>query len=181
MLVNAKLYEEELVQWTLKHQYDLSINLAYGGAGNSIEGFPKNNKDEHHLVSIDSKGNLLGYLGYYINWETRSVDALYAIRCADEPSPLFIRDLFRAIDDIFYKYHLNRIEFSAYEDNPVCNTYRRLVHKCGGLEVGILHEKTLLMDGKVHNMVLFEIMRKDYIFFNQYGSNIGRDIVEEIL
>lgn len=181
MLVNARLYEEELDKWTLEHQYDLSISLAYGSTGISTEAFPENNKNEHHLASINNEGKLLGYLGYCINWETRSVDSLYAIRCADEPSPLFIRDLFRAIDDIFYKYHLNRIEFSAYEDNPVCDTYRRLVDKCGGREVGVLHEKALLMDGKIHDTVLFEIMREKYIYFNQYRSNIGRDMAEEIL
>lgn len=48
-------------------------------------------------------------------------------------------------------------------DNPSIRGYRNLCKRFGGKEIGQLHQNIKLMDGKLHDTTIFEIMKKDYI------------------
>lgn len=163
MLKNAKLYEERLKPIILEHQYELAQNLACGGTGGNTLGYPDNNYNSHHFVSVDKDDNILGICGYEIDWTSRVVTSIYILSYSDSPRPLFGRDILKMIDDIFLKYNLNKIEWSVYTDNPVIESYRRFCKRYGGKEIGTLHQHILLMDGKIHDSTLFELMREDYL------------------
>ncbi len=162
MLENALLYEDQIERYFKLHMYDLKTNYVFGSHGCSIEPYEKDNLNSHQFASVD-KGFVHGIMGYQINWETRSVGSLYIINCYNKPSPLFIRDTLHMIDDIFNKYNLNRISWRAYADNPAVNGYRKFCKRYGGREVGILRQTVLLLDGQLHDEVLFELLKEDYI------------------
>ena len=128
----------------------------------SIEPYPNDNRWSHQFVSVNSENNIVGCLGYEIDWISRSVNGFYIVRCAAAPSLIFGRDILKAIDDIFNKYNLNRIEWMCYRDNPILEGYRHFCKDYGGREVGILHQKAVLMDGKIHDEIIFELMKEDY-------------------
>ena len=88
----------------------------------------------------------------------------------------FIADVIRVIDDIFYKFNLNRIEFQCFAMNPVCDAYRGFIKKYGGREVATLRQTTKLMDGMFHDSILFEILFDDLTYpsdeevFDKFGD-----------
>lgn len=164
MLKNAKLYEDRLKPIILEHQYELAQNLACGGTGGNTPGYPDNNYDSHHFVSVDGEDNILGVCGYEIDWASRVVTSIYILSYSDAPRPLFGRDILKMIDDIFYKYNLNKIEWSVYSDNPAINAYKKFCKRYGGREVGTLYQHILLMDGKIHDTTLFELTREKYFW-----------------
>lgn len=163
MLKTAKLYEERLIPLILEHQYELSQNLACGGTGGNTINFPDSNENEHHFVSVDSDDEILGVCGYYIDWASRVVTAIYIISYSDVPRYQFGKDIIQMIDDIFTKFNLNKIEWTAYSDNKAMRPYRKFCKRYGGREVGTLHQHILLMDGNVHDTTMFELMREDYL------------------
>ena len=88
---------------------------------------------------------------------------------SDEPNPEFGLDVLRVFDDIFYKFNLNRIEFSAFADNPAIKSYRTFIKKYGGKEVCTLRETNRLMDGRMHDSVIFEILYQDLVWLDSEG------------
>lgn len=87
----------------------------------------------------------------------------------DRPNREFGLDVLRVLDDIFYKFSLNRIEFSAFSDNPAIKSYRTFIKKYGGREVCTLRETNRLMDGKMHDSVIFEILYQDLVQLDSEG------------
>lgn len=69
----------------------------------------------------------------------------------------------KIIDDIFIKYNMNKIEFRVFADNPVIKHYYSFINKYNGRVVGTLIDSVMLEDGKLHDDVMFELFRKDYI------------------
>lgn len=160
MLKPLQLYKDEV---QLK-EYDTWHNLRYmysqGGAGTAELSLNDNNAYQHAFVSVDNHNEVIGIITYRVDWESRSV---YGVCCEsyDIGNILFAKDVIQAFKDIFSKYNLNRVEWRCYEDNPAIRGYRKLLKRFGGKEVGKLRNTTLLMDGKLHNMVIFEILRED--------------------
>ena len=176
MLKNAKLYEEIINNWCYEHQYDIDIQKACYGQGWEISSYPDSNRNTHNFVSVNKNNEVLGMLGYEIDWVSRSVNGIWIIRCAAAPSVLFIRDVLQAVDDVFYKYNLNRIEFMAYADNKAVEGYRKFCKKYGGREVGICRDKVVLMDGKWQDEGIFEILKEDYDYARRVRENrFGRE------
>ena len=64
---------------------------------------------------------------------------------------------------IFVKFNYNRVEWWAYEDNPAIRGYDAFIKRCGGRRAGYLRQNIKLMDGKIHNSIIYEILREDYI------------------
>ena len=56
-----------------------------------------------------------------------------------------------------------KMEFCAFSDNLVIKHYYKFIDKFGGREVGILKQTGMLMDGKLHDSVMFELFRDDYL------------------
>lgn len=122
-------------------------------------------KDElqtmHDFVSIGKNGELIGYIGYRMDWSARVAYAFSAISF-DKDNMTFIKDIQTAVFYIFRKYHMNRIEWSCYADNPAIKAYRQFIKRYGGRECGYERECTMLLDGKLHDAVKFEILAKEF-------------------
>ena len=58
---------------------------------------------------------------------------------------------------------MNKIEFRAFADNPIIKHYYNFIDKYGGRVVGTLIDSVMLEDDKLHDDVMFELFKKDYI------------------
>lgn len=56
-----------------------------------------------------------------------------------------------------------KIEFWAFKDNPINNSYEKLVKRFGGTKCGEMH-RTAYFDGTYHDSVFYEILAEDYTY-----------------
>ena len=69
----------------------------------------------------------------------------------------------KIIDDIFIKYNMNKIEFRAFADNLVIKHYYSFINKYNGRVVGTLTDSVMLEDGNLHDDIMFELFRENYL------------------
>lgn len=74
----------------------------------------------------------------------------------------FVKDVYRVICNLFEIYHMNRISWFAYVDNPAIRGYRNFIKKHGGVECAYYRQITKLQDGKLHDAVNFEILAEEF-------------------
>ena len=163
MLVNAKLYEDELKQKDYLTWYDTKYQYVNGTPGTRDLSPQDNTFNTHEFVSIDEDGEVLGFICYEIDWAAKSTCGFCAISYTPGGSTTFARDLYQAIDDIFCKYGYYRMDWHCWADNPAIKGYRKFCKKFGGREVGTLRRKGRLLDGHLHDSVIFELLQEDYI------------------
>lgn len=161
MLRPAQLYEEKLYEEYVKTWYK-SENMFYTGwTGDSVPEIPDNNYDSHHFVSVDKSDNLIGYIAYSVDWVSMNADK-FGIISFDRGNIEFARDVYKAICDLFEKYHMNRISWFAYVENPATRAYRNFIKKHGGRECGYYRQIAKLQDGRLHDSVQFEILANEF-------------------
>lgn len=117
--------------------------------------------DELSTAEESEEERLLGYIGYGYNPEARRCTWLAAISF-DIGNPKFGSAIIKVIRDIFDVHHLESLEFFCYADNPVCKTYMKIVKKFGGRQAGYFRRSEMLLDGKLHDTVHFEILADEY-------------------
>lgn len=161
MLQPAQLYENELQEENIKSWYRPENMFWHDGTGECIIQLPDNNEERHCFVSIDKNDNVIGYIAYCVNWVSMSANR-WGIISFKKGSVEFAKDLYKAISDCFITYHLNRISWSCYEDNPALRGYRNFIKRHGGRECGYHRQVTRLRDGKLHNAVEFEILAEEF-------------------
>ena len=161
MLRPAQLYEQKLQEENTKAWYKPENIFWNGGTGDSIIKLPDGNYDTHNFVSVDKNDRVIGYITYYVDWKAMSADSFGAISY-DKGNLVFVKDLYTAICNIFEKYNMNRLSWWCYADNPAIRGYRNFIKKHGGRECGYLRQYSILQDGKLHDSVLFEIMRNEF-------------------
>lgn len=160
MLVNASLYKEEIIKNMAKIQYDIQYQFYYSGRGRGEFNLACEYWDRD-FASIDSEGKLIGYISYKLDSSCNCAYGFGAVNFTDN-SMLFGNDLGNAIIDIFEKYNLDKIEFHCYNGNPIMKNYKRLCSKFNGREVGYFKRGARLLDGKIYDRHMFEIMREDF-------------------
>lgn len=160
MLEIAKKYEQELQAKFLETWYDMKYQYYRDTSGDRIPQIADNCYDRRDFVSLDNEGNLIGFISYFYNDTTRSASQFGIINFG-ESSTIFARDVLQVIGDIFFKFKLDRIEFWCFEDNPATRGYRQFIKRFGGKEAGHLRRTCRLMDGELHDAVIFEILRED--------------------
>lgn len=161
MLQPAQLYKDELQIENVKAWYK-SENIYWNGyAGDSVIDLPEDNYNRHCFVSVDGKDNLLGYITYGVDWVAMSASGFGAISFKKN-SIEFAKDLYKVIHNCFEVYHLNRVEWSCYADNPAIRGYRNFIKRYGGKECAYYRQVTRLQDGKIHDSVHFEILREEF-------------------
>lgn len=112
-------------------------------------------------MSVDKNDNLIGYISYSVDWIAMSADR-FGIISFDKGNILFAKDVYECICNLFEVYHMNRISFTAYVDNPAIRGYRNFVKKHGGRECGYYRQNARLQDGRLHDSVEFEILRNEF-------------------
>lgn len=161
MLMPAQLYKDDLRDIFLKTWY-IPENIYWNGwTGAEIIDLPENNYEMHCFVSIDKYRRIVGYISYYVDWVTMSADR-FGIISFDKGNLTFAKDLYQAICDLFEKYHMNRIEWVAFADNPAIRAYRNFIRKHGGKECGYKRQCVKLQDGKLHDSIEFEILASEF-------------------
>ncbi len=161
MLKPAQLYKEKLQEENIKAWYKPENIYWNGGTGDSTIQLPDHNYDRHCFVSVDENDNVIGYIGYCVDWSAMSADR-FGIISYRKYNLTFGKDLYKAICDIFEVYHMNRISWCCYEDNPAITGYRNFIRNHGGRECAYYRQVARLQDGLLHDMVYFEILAGEF-------------------
>lgn len=175
MLLPAQLFAEELKLKNAATWYDTARYMYWNGRpGSSDIDIADNNYEVHQLVSVDDNDKLIGYISYSVDWSALSAECFGAISFKIG-SVIFAEDVAQAIDDIFYKYHLNRVEWMCHADNPAIKGYRAFIKRYGGRECAYYRQCTRLLDGKLHDSVSFEILAEEYKKGGGTSADNGRN------
>lgn len=118
-------------------------------------------QDWHEFVSINSKGEIIGYIHYYVNRITLNCTSFGAINFTDDPT--FGKDLLQAIKDIFDRFNFHKLTFGVVIGNPAEKSYDHLCAKYGGRILCIEKDETKLEDNKYYDVKRYEILREDYL------------------
>ena len=157
----AQLYKEKLYEVYVKTWYKPENMFYTGWIGDKIPEIPDNNYNSHHFVSIDKNDNIIGYISYSVDWVSMNADR-FGIISFDRGNIEFGKDVYRVICDLFKKYHMNRISWYAYVENPAVRAYRNFIKKHGGRECGYYRQSAKLQDGRLHDSVQFEILAEEF-------------------
>ena len=128
MLRPAQLYEKELEIKNIESWYDPTNIYYHGGTGEYSFNIPDNNAKIHSFVSVNKYDDVIGYISYCVDWEAMSVDN-FGMISFDKGNLEFIKDLYQAICDCFEVYHMNRISWFCYADNPAIRGYRNFIKR----------------------------------------------------
>lgn len=162
MLKPAQLYREELERENIKSWYKPENMFWNEGTGDSGIDLPDDNYNQHCFVSVDKSNKVIGYITYSVDWCAMSADR-FGIISFRRGNMEFVKDLYKVICDLFEKYHMNRISWGCFSDNPAIRGYRNFIKKHGGRECGHRRQIAKLQDGKLHDSVEFEILREEFI------------------
>lgn len=161
MLRPAQLYKNKLYDEYVKTWYKPENMFYTGYIGDRVPEIPDNNYDSHHFVSVDKNDNLIGYIAYSVDWVSMNADR-FGIISFDRGNIEFGKDVYRVICNLFKKYHMNRISWHAYVENPAVRAYRNFIKKHGGRECGYYRQNVKLQDGRLHDSVQFEILAEEF-------------------
>ena len=161
MLKPALLYENQLREKEITSLYDIDNMYYHGWTGGELTNIKTDNYDVHQFVSVDASDNVIGYITYNVCHASLSVDRV-GIVSFDKGNLIFIKDVYQAIHDIFYKYNLNRLEWFCFADNPAIRGYRKFINRVGGKQCGYKRQCTMLLDHKLHDLVEFEILKNEF-------------------
>ena len=160
MLEPALIYANALKEKFARIAYDPHYMFAEGGYTDEYKP-SDSNWSKHEFVSTNSSGVINGYIKYSVYQKDRTASGLYIVNFTNDLS--FGGDLLQAIDDIFCKYGLRKLNYSVYIGNPIEDTYNKLTLKYGGYIVGVQKKHTRLLDGEFYDFKIYELFKEDYI------------------
>ena len=113
--------------------------------------------DYFDWVSVDSKGEIIGYISYHINPATDNV-ARFGMISFDKGNPLFMRDVFNLLKDLVKNHR--RVEWRCIGGNPVAAHYNKFCENCGGRVIA-LRSVVKGLDGSYRDEYIYEILNKE--------------------
>lgn len=180
MLKPAIAYGEELKAKYREAMYDIANQYYFGWNGTRDLELCKNNFDRHEYVMVDKKDNIIGYVSYALSYQTRCADS-FGVISFDKGNPIIIQDMEQVLHDIFYVYNLDRISWRCFVGNPALKVYRDFIKKHGGYQSSYFVNAAILMDGKFHDVIDFEIAKEDFIEKPKHDETaLHYDIQQEI-
>ncbi len=161
MLRPAQLYEDEIAQEFYKTWYDEKYKYYVEGAFCYMEPVDEDTSESHQYASV-VLDNVIGYISYRVD---RTADIAYDMNIINFADNLaaFGRDLAHAVDDIFCKFNFNKLEFGVIVGNPAEKMYDKFIKMTGGRVVGTLSQHVKLIDGKIYDLKMYELSRKNYL------------------
>ena len=120
-----------------------------------------NTRDWHEFVSVNKKGEVIGYIHYWIDRTTLNCSRFGAINFTDDP--MFGKDLLQVIKDVFERFNFHKLQWGVVIGNPVEKTYDKLCEKYGGRVLCIEKEETKLEDNKYYDVKRYELLRDEYM------------------
>ncbi len=129
----------------------------------------QNTWNSHEFVSTSVKcvsetpfeRNINGYIKYGIERDSLNVSGL-AIASFGRPSMEFVKDLKQAINDIFLRYHLNKLNFSVVCGSKMERSYDKAIQLMNGRIVGIKERQVKLFDGYYYDEKLYEVIAEKF-------------------
>ena len=159
MLEPAILYKEEIIYKLRCTWLDEQYKYLYCDAYVDDWKIEESNWLYTQLVSIYD-GKIVGYIQYKNDRQSNNVSSFVIV--GFENDARFIRDIQQAVDDIFNRFHFNKMHFSAIPENPAAKIYDKYIEKLGGRVVGIYEKEWKCSDNKFYDKKLYEIMRYNY-------------------
>lgn len=171
MLRNGLLYRDEVNAAMLATWYDERYQWYYCGQTHQTFN-PPDSSDENGMsfASLDSDGNLIGLIWYQVERDIRSVGGFSIINFTDGHRVTFAKDLRRAIDDIFVRFGMHRLEFSVVIGNPAEAAYDRMIERIGGRVIGTYRDRVTDMAGKLHDFKVYEVLEDEYLEYRRMTS-----------
>lgn len=164
MLEPAILHKEEITRKDISTWYDDRYLFYYASDSRESITVDEHDWNRRQFASVNSSGEVIGYISYGIERDANFAHGLGAINFElGKNGLIFIRDVLKAIDDIFKKYRHNKLDFDCVAGSPLERRYDKLTARCGGRIVGTYKENYKLMNGKMYDRKAYEIMRADYI------------------
>lgn len=165
MIEVANKYSEQLKVLFYDTWYDDRYRWYINGTYSDDFSCNHSNWERHEFVSKDDEG-IIGYISYNISRVNNQVSGIGLInfRLNDkQASMIFGIDFMRVFMNIFDKYNFHKILFNVVVGNPVEPKYDKIVKRLGGRVVGTYKEDTRLMDNKLYDVKMYEILRSDYM------------------
>lgn len=162
MLKNVKLYETELNEKVIETWYDLKYQFYYAGNSYYFSGV-KLDDNNWGFVSVDKDDEILGMITFQVSPDTCAVRNFGMMSFTDRLNMEFVRDIITVVNDIFCKYHFNRMVWYCVDGNQAIKSYRRLCERHGGTVVAHEHECVRTLDGKLRDAYAFEILARNFI------------------
>lgn len=156
---NAKLYEEDIRRKFWKICYDEKYQYYFGNSTRNDFGI---GDGEFAFAVLNDKGELIGYISYYVNEKVRLANWFGAINFSDDKFT-FAKALRKVIDDCFMKFKMNTLEWLVVCGNPVEKSYDRICKKIGGRIIGVKRNRVIDMHGELHDEKFYEVTREDYV------------------
>lgn len=171
MLVAAQNYRDELKSSLINCWYKDKYIHYFSGEYNELS-LPNNAFWKRDFVHLSKDGEVDGYFCYDYNDMDKCIRNIGLISFVDNGS-LLVKDVLEHIKVLFSK-GAQRLEFSAFIDNPATKIYDKLIKRYGGKVVGELH-RTDYYDGNYHDRKIYEILREDY--FTAINGQIGPYVI----
>lgn len=160
MLAPANLYDTELAYAFKKTWYKNQYMFYNDGCYYEEYEVFTNTCDNHQFASV-SYGEVIGYIGYSVDRAANVAFDFNIINFTDD-SVVFGADLLQAVDDVFNKFNIDKIEFSVFVGNPAEDMYDEFIRMFGGRVVGTYKKHIKLVDGRVYDMKMYELFKRDY-------------------
>lgn len=113
--------------------------------------------DRLQYVSVNSNGEILGYLCAFLDLKINSVSSLFVMNFY-EPSLCFSKDFYGFLDTLTQRY--SKVNWSVVVGNPAEAMYDRVAKRHGGRIVGT-KEKHVIIDGALYDFKMYEVMRRN--------------------
>jgi hypothetical protein len=104
---------------------------------------------------------VVGFIEYSINRQTNNC-CDFGIINFSQNSIVFGADILKVIDDIFSKFHFNKVSFEVVVGNPIESQYDKLMDKFNGRIVGVMKNEVKLHDNNYYDLKKYELMAEDY-------------------
>lgn len=156
MLKPAILYKDQVNELLTKTWYDPEY-MYFWQENYCMLDFTDNDYWKRQFVCVDEDDNILGYFSYGMN---RSVNRAFnfGFISFQKPNYRFAREVINHLKEQMEIGVIESMEFCCYADNPAVRGYEKLVKRFGGRKVGTLYQCQRLLDGKVHDSNLYEIV-----------------------
>ena len=162
MLKNAKNYEEEIKRALRETWYDTEYQYYHSDSYHSDIDL---SDDSLYAFASVVNDRVIGFISYRINRDVNGVRQFGAISFC-KGNAAFARDIAQSIDDIFMKYHFNRLEWYCISGNPVEEYYLKFITEHGGTVMAQEHECVRTLDGELRDSIGFEILARNYVPVN---------------
>lgn len=168
MLDLAINYRDKLISLYISTYMDLYFDTYHCGSDWLDDPF-SGEGNERVFVSLDKDGNILGFIRYQtVKIGKPYVSNIGVMNFTQTRNRTFSMDVLKVIDDIFTKYNFNKIVFSSVADAPHIGLYEKGIKSLNGHRIGVCHDECMLGDNTIHDLVVYEIMRKDYLESKMY-------------